>query len=101
MISKVICRKYCLYNITIQQSISDTKMSLLGRWVDKVAIVTGASAGIGEAIAIKLIEHGLKVQYLIFALGKFKKYIFYSNLLFQYFSFNITIYLHGFDILIN
>ena len=31
------------------------------RWVDKVALVTGASDGIGAVIAQKLVEHGMKV----------------------------------------
>lgn len=33
----------------------------MNRWVHKVAVVTGASAGIGEAIAVTLVENGLKV----------------------------------------
>lgn len=31
------------------------------RWVNKVAIVTGASSGVGKDITLKLVEHGLKV----------------------------------------
>ena len=31
------------------------------RWEGKVALVTGASAGFGESIAKRLVEHGMKV----------------------------------------
>lgn len=36
----------------------------MDKWNGSVAVVTGASAGIGKAMAIKLAEHGMNVAAL-------------------------------------
>lgn len=40
--------------------------SLLNQWKDKIAIVTGASAGIGASLVEKLSKEGLKVNFDFF-----------------------------------
>ena len=37
------------------------RFRVMERWVGKVALVTGSSVGIGEAISKVLVRHGLKV----------------------------------------
>lgn len=42
-------------------SASTTCLSM-DRWKGRVALVTGASAGIGKATTIRLLQHGLQVS---------------------------------------
>ncbi|XP_063218001.1 farnesol dehydrogenase-like [Bacillus rossius redtenbacheri] len=47
---------------------------VMDRWRGKVAVVTGASAGIGAAVAQALVRHGLKVVGLARSLDKMQAY---------------------------
>ncbi len=46
---------------------------------DKIAVVTGAGSGIGEAIATLLHEEGAKVGFFIFYGGKVKLPAFFNT----------------------
>lgn len=43
------------------------------KWFGKVAIITGASAGMGAVISQYLVERGMKVLYIIFGNFSFSK----------------------------
>ncbi|XP_053993970.1 uncharacterized short-chain type dehydrogenase/reductase y4vI-like [Hylaeus volcanicus] len=56
-----------------RQYIGSKHLSFMDRWVGKVAIVTGASVGIGAAIAKSLVDHGVKVVGLSRRLDKLQE----------------------------